>query len=471
MKNIFKTLLLSFMIFSISSCDDYLEVPYPTDQLTSESTFGSKSTINAAVLGMYYWHNFSFIMVSKSYNASLMSDEIVDTQNVTSGRVDLSNAQIEINNAEINFWDFQYNVINRANLILEQLPNVGTAILTTAEKNAFLGEAYYLRAANYFDLVNTYGDVPLVTTTDINDNISSPRSPKAKVNELIEKDLLEATKLLPATIQTYKNRISNKYQAYALLSRFYLYQAQWDKAESTANEVINQSAYQLPALLDAFKRNSAETIFSTGNSGPTSFVYEGKSTLGILSIPLFAAPTAAQAETTAVLYTTVLNLLPPTDPRRTNWVITLQGRNFPFKYIHPAAVTVTTGQQDWVRQRLAEVYLNRAEAKAMQDKLDNVSGALFDLNKIRTRAGVPNITGSLTKAQVMAAIEEERIRELFAEGFRWFDLKRWGKADAVLSVLPHKAANYKPYMKLWPIANNQLIRNPNLTQTPGYETQ
>ena len=469
MKTFYKLFIFSLIISGFSACEDYLDVPFPTDQLTSETAFGSESTINATVLGMYREYGSNNFAI-KNVNASLMSDELFHTINASLARVDVSNAQIFITNFEIADWSAEYRTIFAANLILEQLPLVEASVISEDKRNAFLGEAHYLRAASYLDLVNYYGDVPLVVSTNVDENISSPRAPKSEVNALIEQDLLTAVNLLPETVQVDKKRINNKYQAYALLARFYLYQQEWTKAEAAASEVINQS-YNLPPLLEAFNRNSSEIIFATGTVGPTNFVFDNKGSLGVYLLPIFPSPNAAQAEQTAMLHPTVLDLLPESDPRRINWIRTYHDRNFPFKYVYAGAQPVTGTPQDFVRQRLAEVYLIRAEARAMQNNLSAGSGALFDINQIRIRAGVEPITGSLTQEDVMTAIEEERLRELFAEGFRWIDLKRWGKADEVLGALPHKSANYQPYMKLWPILDTQVIRNPNMTQTPGYENQ
>jgi len=114
--------------------------------------------------------------------------------------------------------------------------------------------------------------------------------------------------------------------------------------------------------------------------------------------------------------------------------------------------------------RLGELLLLRAEARAQQG---NISGAAEDLDQIRIRAGLANTTAS-SKETMLDAILHERQVELFQEGCRWEDLKRFGKADEVLSSIDYKAQNYKPYMKLWPIPKNELIINPNLVQNEGY---
>jgi hypothetical protein len=112
--------------------------------------------------------------------------------------------------------------------------------------------------------------------------------------------------------------------------------------------------------------------------------------------------------------------------------------------------------------RLAEQYLIRAEAEA---NLDNLIGAITDLNMIRNRAGLPNTTAS-DKTTILLAIENERQAELFCEGGnRWFDLKRTNRANKILSS---EKANWKQSAALYPIPQTEINADPNLTQNIGY---
>lgn len=115
--------------------------------------------------------------------------------------------------------------------------------------------------------------------------------------------------------------------------------------------------------------------------------------------------------------------------------------------------------------RLAEQYLIRAEARIQQGKLDDGRN---DLDAIRHRAGLPNLSTSLTQPALLLAVEQERKVELFAEwGHRWFDLKRTKRADAVLG--PIKGANWQSTDTLYPIPSDAIRTNANLTQNEGYK--
>ena len=118
--------------------------------------------------------------------------------------------------------------------------------------------------------------------------------------------------------------------------------------------------------------------------------------------------------------------------------------------------------------RLAEQYLIRAEARAQQN---NISDAQADLNKIRTRARLPNTTAA-DKNSILSAILHERQTELFSEwGNRWFDLKRTNNIDAVMSIMTPKKANglqWQSYKQLNPLPFTEIQRDPSLLQNLGY---
>ncbi|HEY3404724.1 MAG TPA: RagB/SusD family nutrient uptake outer membrane protein, partial [Ohtaekwangia sp.] len=153
----------------------------------------------------------------------------------------------------------------------------------------------------------------------------------------------------------------------------------------------------------------------------------------------------------------------PTDNRRAQWVGSFTNGTttwyFPHKYKVAAATAVTEYE---MMLRLAEQYLIRAEARA---QLENISGAQEDLNAIRSRAGLAG-TDADDKAALLLAIEQERKAELFAEcGHRWLDLKRTGRADAILDPLK---TDWQSADALFPIPDAERELNPNLTQNDGY---
>jgi hypothetical protein len=153
------------------------------------------------------------------------------------------------------------------------------------------------------------------------------------------------------------------------------------------------------------------------------------------------------------------------DRRFTSWVgvDNYQGTTYYYlsKYKNSTTNTTATGEY-CTYMRLAEQYLIRAEAMAQQN---NLSGAIADINVIRNRAGLPN-TKAATQADILLAVEQERRIELFAEyGHRWNDLRRTGRADAVLGA---SKTGWTKDAALYPIPKTEIINNKNLTQNPGY---
>lgn len=456
--------------FLFSGCKKYLEVPMPIDQLTTGTVFESKPTIVAAVNGVYGAFSEGLLKAAIYYrNTYLHSDEAEFNPIPGNEFGDIIRANIVPTNTSLASMLTFYRTIYRANELLDKLPNVKAGILTDAEKKTYIAAAKYVRAAEYYALVTSWGDVPLTFTTSSDVNINMGRTPASQVFAQIEKDLKEAAADLPATVNvTNSKTIHNKYQPLALLARVYLYQGKWAEAENAANEVINSGQYQMVAgVNNVFKRGSREAIFSMGATG-TGLLYENRAVIGWVILPA----SASAASTLPFLSTTAQAQFETGDQRfvNGNWTTIVGGLRFPNKYLYNSATpaaTTAANPQDFIYQRLAEIYLIRAEARAQQDKLTGANGAVSDLNIVRARAGLPNTT-STTKTTILASIEKERLTELFFEGHRWYDLKRTGRLAAVLGTLPWKSANFKPHMQFWPIQNSELLASPNLKQNPGY---
>jgi hypothetical protein len=152
-----------------------------------------------------------------------------------------------------------------------------------------------------------------------------------------------------------------------------------------------------------------------------------------------------------------------TDARRTDWIgsYTTPDNEYFFPHKYKVKLGETLVEYAMVI-RLAEIYLIRAESRA---QLENLNGALVDLNTIRNRAGLANEASS-SKIELLDKIGEERKRELFSEwGHRWLDLKRLGTADEVLG---ERKEGWKPTAILLPIPDQEIQNNPNLEQNEGY---
>jgi hypothetical protein len=179
----------------------------------------------------------------------------------------------------------------------------------------------------------------------------------------------------------------------------------------------------------------------------------------------YFVPSFSTSEPRYVITNDLLNSFENGDLRKTKWinVNVISGQEFPYPYKYKDGNNSSSiSNENYIVFRLAEQYLIRAEAEA---NLDDLSSAISDINVIRKRAGLPD-TDAFDKESVLSAIEKERRAELFCEwGNRWFDLKRTGQVNNVLSKTK---SNWKPFAALYPIPLPEINANPNLSQNEGY---
>jgi hypothetical protein len=348
--------------------------------------------------------------------------------------------------------------------------------LTPAVKQQLLGEAKFMRAFCHFYLVNLYGDVPLTLSTDYKKNSLMGRTPAADVWKQIIADLLEAkdlmntdyvgTDVISSTALTGRVR-PNKWTASALLARAYLYTNDYVKAEAEATAIIDNSPmYSLSSVSNAFLKNPAvnkEAIWQIQS------IQTGWNTN---DARVFILPATGPSTTNPVyLNKRLVYDFETGDARKISWIngIKVGTDSFYYAYKYKSATQNAPVTEYLTVFRLAEQYLIRAEARAMQNKFQQ---AIDDVNIIRQQHGglLTPLTAPVTQSEAINIILHERRVELFCEwGHRWLDLKRTGKVDEVMTVeTPLKGGTWQITNKYYPIPTSDLIANPNLTQTPGY---
>ncbi len=444
-------------IFFLHSCKKFVEIPLPVDQLTTEFVFTDDNTATKSITGIYsemmnnsqqFSDGFTTLFAGMSadelyYYTPSFRDEFVTNQISPASHTYI----------ESWFWNPAYRYIYGANKCIEGV-NTSTT-LSPDTKQMIIGEAKFIRGFCNFYLVNLFGDVPLVLSSDYSVNQSIPRTSAALVYSQIIEDLKDAESKLVTTYPTEERVRPNKFAATALLARVYLYLKDWTKAATEAGKVINSNTYSLNGDLDSvFLVNSNETIWQLKEVNPNRNTYEG----------YYILPASNYSTPTFLLTNSLLNAFEPNDQRKTSWatarVFSNQSLYYPAKYKVPTGSTL---KEYYVVLRLAEQYLIRAESKA---QLNDIQGSVGDINLIRNRAGLSNTVAN-TQAALLVAIEQERRTELFAEwGHRWFDLKRTGRANNILGML--KPSTWQATDTLWPIPQNQIRLNPTLTQNPGY---
>lgn len=453
------SILFSIMLTSalLGSCKRFLDLNAPETKVGADVVFSNDANATSSVVGLYgrmMLIDLSFFNGWLSVYPSLSADEMMRSSAEAQFDIFTTNSLASDNNAVGGLWTNAYNYIYHANACIEGINN-STGISKNA-KSQLLGEAKFLRALNYFYLINLFGDVPLIVSTDYEENSFKPRNSIREVYSQIVTDLKEAKQLLlPAYIGTFRAR-PNKWAACALLSRVYLYNKEWANAESEATEVISSGAYGMPADLNVvFVKASIETIWQLAPVSTVQNTSEGNQFI----------PASVTTRPKFVLSDSLINAFETNDQRRSNWVkaLVISGVSYSYPFKYKIKNGATTYDEYNVMLRLSEQYLIRAEARVWQD---NIKDAQSDLNKVRLRAGLlANTTKS--KDSLIAGIEKERRMELFCElGHRWFDLKRTDHADSVLRAV--KGKNWQSTDVLYPIPYAQILNNPNLTPNKGY---
>lgn len=462
MKRIY-VLIVTVSVILLASCSKYVDTPLPKNELVSGLVFTSDKTATAAVTGLYSRmnaFNYYYANVLMNYLTAMQADDLYYFSPFANYDVFRNTSLLPNSQYVESMWRDQYAYIYHTNACIEGL-NAATG-LTPAVKDQLLGEAYFMRAFLHFYLVNMYGDVPLIVSTDYQENNVKPREQTSLVYARIIEDLKEAKAKMGADYPTGTRVRPNKGAATALLARVYLYTKQYGLAEQEATAVLQDGRYELlDDLNTVFLANSREALFQLQpvNVAGGRNTWEGFTSTPVTptSTPLFRLDT-----------THLIPKFETGDKRRANWtghVVTAAGANlyYPYKYKIRTTTSGTVSEYSMV-MRVAEQYLIRAEARIQQDKLDL---GRQDLDSIRHRAGLLPLNETLGKPALLLAVEQERKVELFCEwGHRWFDLKRTNRSTAVLG--PIKGANWQPEDTLYPISSEARRTNIFLTQNDGY---
>ena len=456
--NKFFLLILSCLSIFSFSCRKFLEIPPPKNQLVNSEVFADSADATNAVIGIYI-----NMMQAVSLNISsggltlypgLSSDELYPTNNNVDEN-DFYNNEIAVSNSlnSSSLWGNGFSILYNANACLEGLAQSN---ISDVVKNQLIGEAKFSRAFLLFNLSNLYGPIPLVTSTDYHKNQILPRSPLDSVYAQIINDLKDAQNLLSANYPTAGRFRPNRFTASALLAKVYLYQKNWTEADKNATEIIDAGIYSLETdLNNVFLTGSNETIWELSPVIPGFETWEG----------YFFVPVSSNVIPSYIINDSLLNAFENGDERQQKWLNkdTVNGNDYYYPYKYKLGYDgLSVPLEGYVVFRLSEQYLIRAEARAQEG---NLSGAMSDLNLIRNRAGLQNFI-STDQASLLTAIQHERQVELFCEwGNRWFDLKRTGKANEVLSLIK---PDWQAKDTLYPIPQTELNSNPFLTQNPGY---
>lgn len=448
---------MACLLFSLS-CEQFIEIDAPNDQLVGQVVYEDPATVEAALTNIYAHLRDDGITNGQLYGMStllgLYSDDLdLYSNSLPQVEAFYTDNLVAANNNVASLWSSSYNLIFATNSIIEGVTRSTT--LEQQDKVQFLGEAYFIRAFMHFYLVNLFGGIPYIDSTDYVKNSKVHRMPVTEVYTALITDLIQAKSLLQSNYVTNDRVRPNKWVVSALLARAYLYTGDWQNALEESNAIINTGNYSMETDINkVFLKASTETLWQLSPAANGYNTYEGYTFIFTSGPP----PSIA-------LTNTLIQTFEPTDLRLTSWTkgITNGTDSWYHANKYKQRAPTSASLEYSIVFRLAEQYLIRAESKV---KLGDLDGAAQDINAIRTRAGMEN-TLATTAEDLLDVVLQERQKEFFTEfGHRWFDLKRTEKADAVLSLTK---IGWNASDVLLPIPESELVLNPNLNpQNSGY---
>ena len=443
------------LLMSALGCQRFIEVKEPAQQVTAGAVFSDDMNATAAINGIYsqmIGGSSSFSSWMTTVLAGAAADELLRFNASVEEQELVTNAITPDNNLVSILWTSAYRTIYQCNAAIEGLGR--PSAVSTQVRNQLLGEAHFVRAFCYSYLVQSFGDVPLVLTTDWASNQGLGRNAVAEVYERILLDLQKAGSLMSVSYPSAMKGRPNKWSAVAFSARILLLLGRWEEAALAATEVLDKGGYlPLPSLPQVYLANSREAIWQLVPDA-VNYGY----------VPELRMPPFYTANVPGYyLRPDLMMAFEPGDRRRSARVDSVLYLGT--RYYYPGKYKSLSGNTEYyVVLRAAELLLIRAEARA---NMGYIAEGMQDVNAVRLRAQLPILSGAMSKDELLAAVYRERRVELFAEwGHRWYDLKRTGRATQVLGRL--KPDSWQPHDTLWPIHSGQLVLNPALRQNEGY---
>lgn len=487
--------LLLLVAFLTSCSDSFLEL-YPKDTLNEGNFYKTETEFILLANGCYvpmrnYEKNQHWVL------AELISDNGSKQNNIRTGEASRGVIDQFIfgsdNAAYREFWDLSYNGITRCNKLLSELDREGVTFSKESLKERSAGEAQFLRALYYFNLVRQFGGVPLVTTPITSQEaVDIKRATEEQVYEQIVKDLTEAIARFAKAGDVAETGRANEWAAQGILGKVQLTLKKYPEAQTALSAVINSGKYQLlPNYADVFnpaQKDYKETIFAMQYS-------EASPEVANQFIFQFAPHTSGGAVTLRPNINIVgagwnqptddlIAAFEPGDTRKAvsigfwnglDWDNVVRPVPYPNKYKAPIAAPDNRAGDNFPILRYSDVLLMQAEVLNEQGKS---SEAVPLVQQVRNRAKLTTPITATDKVSLQNLIAKERQVELCFENHRWYDLKRTGKAIEVMNAHGKREIAMKKFLfegayvvtankLLAPIPANEILVN-KLTQNPGY---
>jgi hypothetical protein len=479
---------ISILLLLFVSCNKLDE--NPDSIITVSQFYKTQSDAISAVSAIYSTMNTDaagdFPMYGRNMNlltGNGSDDQIFSPSNTNTDVRALGTATyVPANDRIKKNWQQLYFGISRANVAIDNIPNIN---FDTTLRSRLIRESKFIRALLYFNIVRFWGDAPLILHDPTSIDVSKQkvtRAPKDSIYAQILADLTDAT-LLPATYSGANIGRATSGAAHALLAKVYVTRREWAKALIELNTVINGGyGYDLFSnYLDAFQqatkngkehifsvqfgtnlgaKNSTQTLSSGNFSSFNTAVYPGDLPADSTLYQLFAA---SDTRRNVTFFTSLYNAA-------TGKYVTFTPARFA-KFIDYSISPLTNQAQSGINFpviRYADILLLDAEV------LNEINGAptadaYAAINRVRSRAGIADLTTGLNQADFRDSVFLERRKEFIQEGMRWFDLARRGGTylyDALKKFPDKTGAAVKD--TLFPIPQSERDINSELTQNPGW---
>ena len=494
MKNLKLYIILFLVLVMLSSCDDFLD-RQPLDQISTENFYNTASDANLAVISVY-----NTIQAINWHGKSWMITEI-PSDNTTTGGNDpdfspIDNFTINADNGpNTEYWTEHFKLVIQANQVIKFVPEIDMDPILRA---SYVGEARFLRAFSYLDLVRIYGDVPIIEEVPtIESDLNVSRNPVTEVYDFIIADLQYAIDNLPEVQSSAGFGRATMDAAKALLAKAYLTNKQFEECMDLCREIIAGGRYRLEEnfannWLRDVSDNNAEAIFqvqyvgcgpgNTGNALQAFFAPWGQGITQNSDGWGSQIPTSPSIDNPG---TTIKDAYDQDDLRLYHTMMT-PGEHYPMinpelgGYTYPATgasrgsvnikkyvigggsdVCFMSTPQNFHAIRYPDVLLMLAEAAcARNGGISATPDVLEAFNLVRARAGMP----SEDVIDIDMVFHERRLEFAF-ENQRWFDLLRKGNVKE--TMLLH-GKQMQDFHLLFPIPAQELAVNTNLVQNPGY---
>ncbi|TXG38642.1 RagB/SusD family nutrient uptake outer membrane protein [Seonamhaeicola maritimus] len=502
-------------IVNINCSDDVLNQTNP-NKLSPDTFWQTEGDAEKGVIGAYspfthIWYYTRFEIFASDYR-----DDLINGFNTSERTAAGYFSATSDSNAARWVWQAMYQGVARANEVLRHVPEIE---MDASYRDNIVGEAYFIRAFNYFNLLNSWRNIPLITVPSAEvDLFTVVQAAPEEVWAQIESDLQMAKSMLPASWSSDQLGRATSGAAAGYLGKAYLYQGKWAEAKAEFQSVMTSGTYQ---LMDDYAHNFTEEFENNAESlweiqlvadgltgwgadapnrgkgagyqpdlAPKGYTNQNGMRINDWALNLFLDEQTINGEIDPRAYTTLFWDTDETTDYEGKTLASRTYENATYDEAYPAGDGNIYANKflDWEFNghahsqdqggwhgagnnlrllRYADVLLMFAEAEFNLN--GSTSAALDAINQVRARADMP-AHASIT----MQDIEDERIKELSFERSRYFDLLRWGRVKSRIVDNPDLksesagTAAYKPGREYIAIPQNDVDRNPNLNQNPGY---